>query len=719
MGLCIHIALSFYFLKPNYQKEFYRGNAEIIDIYKDKYICKLLDFHPKNKVIINFNNSESLKPGDVIKISSKIEFAQESRNYGGFNYRKYLQSQGIYGMMNIKNYLKVKTNKDMYYYFGNIRMKCFEFLDEQYEAEYSSFLKGILFGYKNEIDSSVKEDFKNSSLSHVIAISGMHISYVVLLLETVFSLTKIHKKFYRVLQVMILILFMIFTGMSPSCIRACLMYIYVLIGKCMDRKPNVYIGGVISILIILVINIYSIYNLGFWLSYLSTLGIICASGFIYKMITKKINKNNSVIRYVIQCFSISLASQIFILPVTIYASNTFSLSFFIPNFLMSILIGPIILIGYMSTLLSKTFSHLSLFCNIIEKVMLKLAFIIAKYSKILPLSMIHIPTPSVLTIAMYYYILFSIIKYSYTNKYSFCKIMYRSKMSITIKKATVILTILVLLSSLVIKKIPNDLKIYFIDVGQGDSCLIVTPRNKTILIDGGDGDGDSYDYGKNVVFPYLMDRGINKLDYIMISHFDSDHVGGLFYILDNLKVGNIIISVQGENSENLEKFQKIVKKKKLKVTVVKKEDTIKIEKHIYFRILWPRAQKLIKENSLNNNSMVCKLYYKGFSMLFTGDIENAESEILKENDSRDVQSTILKVAHHGSNTSSSQEFIDAVNPRIALIGVGENNKFNHPSDEVIDRMKSKGIIIYRTDQMGEISIIVDNDGKMKIKKRLP
>ena len=117
--------------------------------------------------------------------------------------------------------------------------------------------------------------------------------------------------------------------------------------------------------------------------------------------------------------------------------------------------------------------------------------------------------------------------------------------------------------------------------------------------------------------------------------------------------------------------------------------------------------------------MVCKLSYKNFSMLFTGDIEEAEKDILKEYDLNDLQSTILKVAHHGSNTSSSQEFVDAVNPQIALIGVGENNKFNHPSEEVIERLKIKGIKIFRTDQMGEISIVVDRNGKMKIKKRLP
>ena len=719
MGLCIHIALSFYYLKPNYKKTEYRGNVEIIDIYKEDYICKLLDFHPQNRVILKAKNVEKYRPGDIINVSTSIEFAQEARNYRGFNYRKYLQSQKIYGLIDAQNYKKVGVRKDIYYYLGNIRLKCFEILDELYDTKYSSFLKGVLYGYKNEINNNIKENFRDSSLSHIIAISGMHISYVVLFLDTIFSLSKIHKKMYRIMQVILLIIFMIFTGMSPSCVRACLMYIYALIGKCLDRKPNIYIGGLISILHIIAINIYSVYNLGFWLSYFSTLGIICTSGFIHKIILKKINKNNSILQYIIQCFSISLASQIFIMPITIYSSNFFSLSFFIPNILMSILIGPIILIGYISTLFFVVFKPFSILCGIIEMTLLKLAFNIAKYSKYLPFSTIHTTTPSIIVVGIYYMLLYIIIRYSYKNKYSFYRMINKKKYTEVVKKPIVILVIVVLIIVSFVKKLPNDFRIYFIDVGQGDSCLIVTPNNKSILVDGGEGGGEGYDYGKNVVFPYLLDRGIKELDYMIISHFDSDHVGGLFYVLENIRVKKVVISIQGENSENLERLRKIVKKKKQKVIVVKKGDNISIERDVSLKILWPRAQNMIKENILNNNSMVCKLSYKNFSMLFTGDIEEAEKDILKEYDLNDLQSTILKVAHHGSNTSSSQEFVDAVNPQIALIGVGENNKFNHPSEEVIERLKIKGIKIFRTDQMGEISIVVDRNGKMKIKKRLP
>ena len=161
--------------------------------------------------------------------------------------------------------------------------------------------------------------------------------------------------------------------------------------------------------------------------------------------------------------------------------------------------------------------------------------------------------------------------------------------------------------------------------------------------------------------------------------------------MEELKVGQVFISKQGEKSENYKNFKKIVKKKNIKVTVIKKGERINIENNIYFDIIWPNSSNLISENVLNNNSIVCKFQYKDFSILFTGDIEEiAEKEILQEYKKRPqtLDSTVLKVAHHGSKTSSTQDFLNAVKPKITLIGVGENNIFGHPNEDVIKRLEN-------------------------------
>jgi len=201
----------------------------------------------------------------------------------------------------------------------------------------------------------------------------------------------------------------------------------------------------------------------------------------------------------------------------------------------------------------------------------------------------------------------------------------------------------------------------------------------------------------------------------MLSHFDSDHSGKAVEIINTLKVKNIIISKQTEKSEQFENTIKAAKQNNVNIIQVESGDILTIDKEVQFEILWPKIEQVITENALNNNSIVAKLKYREFSMLFTGDIEEiAEKAILEEyKNSNILKSTILKVAHHGSNTSSIEEFIKRVRPQISLIGVGENNKFGHPNEEIIKRLETYGSCIYRTDMHGEITININKKGKIK------
>lgn len=201
----------------------------------------------------------------------------------------------------------------------------------------------------------------------------------------------------------------------------------------------------------------------------------------------------------------------------------------------------------------------------------------------------------------------------------------------------------------------------------------------------------------------------------MISHFDSDHSEKAVEIIETLKVKNIIISKQAERSEQFENTIKAAKDNNVNIIIVKAGDIIKIDKETYFQVLWPKEEQKITENALNNNSIVAKFIYKDFSMLFTGDIEKtAEKAILEEyRDSNILKATALKIAHHGSNTSSTEKFLKKVEPKISVIGVGEKNKFGHPSKNIVERLKSYGSTVYRTDLHGEITIEVTKKGIIK------
>lgn len=388
-----------------------------------------------------------------------------------------------------------------------------------------------------------------------------------------------------------------------------------------------------------------------------------------------------------------------ILPIMVYHFNIIGIYFLITNLLVSVIIGPIIILGIFCIISFLLFEPITqLFVSILNGGLSFLDFI-SKFSQ-LPFSKIYVPTPSIISIILYFGgVLFGkqiyLIYYSSSLRTTQKRIrnliaLFQYKFHQKKKKyLSGILIILILLVS--IGLLPKDLRIYFVDVGQGDCTFIVTPQNKTILIDGGGSLTDEFNVGKRILIPYLLDRGYTTIDYIMISHFDRrPRSDGVLTIMKELKVKNVIIGKQFENSENYQEFIKIMKEKNTNIKIVESGNRIEVERGLYFDVLWPSSSNVILENTMNNNALVCKLNNRNFSMLFTGDIEKeAENVLIKKYKGTDtLKSNILKVAHHGSNSSSTEEFLKLVNPKIAFIGVGENNIYKHPSDEVLQRLEN-------------------------------
>ena len=430
------------------------------------------------------------------------------------------------------------------------------------------------------------------------------------------------------------------------------------------RKSDVYNNLAFSSFIILIFNPYTIFDMGFLLSYGGTIGIILFSN----KLSKKFPIKNKILNYIKEMFFVCISANIIIIPIIMYNFNTLSLTFFISNVLVSPIMGIVVILGFVQIFLSIININLAYLLSIFLNPMLEILIFIADFTAKLPLSKILIPTPNIIFIIIYYVIIL------------FCN-------KINIKKTIIILSIIIIIFNL-LNLLPKDLRIYFIDVGQGDSTLILTPKGNSILIDGGGSETGSFDVGEKILLPYLLDRGVTKIDYMMISHFDSDHVGGLFSILENLRVEHVLISKQGKESENYKHFLEISKRKKIKVIYVEAGDRINIEKNMFFEILFP-TRNLISENILNNNSIVARLVYKNFKILFTGDIEEiAEKELIKlYSKINKLRADILKVAHHGSKSSTIASFLKLVNPRISLIGVGATNTFGHPNIGVLERLE--------------------------------
>src|SRR3989339_610120 len=248
----------------------------------------------------------------------------------------------------------------------------------------------------------------------------------------------------------------------------------------------------------------------------------------------------------------------------------------------------------------------------------------------------------------------------------------------------------------------------FLDVGQGVSIFIETPDSKKILIDGG-GMFNKQNMGKRVVLPFLRQKGINKLDLVVLTHPHDDHLRGLVSVLNDFAVDAVLDSGQIHTSQSYQKFLKAIDRKKIKYVLARAGQTMEVGKGVWMRVLNP-SEPLIDESALNNNSVVIKLTYGQVSFLLMGDAESeAEERMFQEGN---LQADLIKIGHHGSRTASSLPFLEAVNPKIAVISCGKENQFKHPHVEVLERLESLGIKCLRTDQKGTIT--VKTDGKYVI-----
>lgn len=246
----------------------------------------------------------------------------------------------------------------------------------------------------------------------------------------------------------------------------------------------------------------------------------------------------------------------------------------------------------------------------------------------------------------------------------------------------------------------HNLRFHFIDVGQGDSSLIITPNGKTILIDAGD-----EAHAKKVV-SYIREQGIEKLDLVIATHPDADHIGGMDKVIKNFDIGVFAMPDVSAKTNQYKQIQRELKAKKMKAIRLYQSDEVQIDDDIDFEILSPVKGK--KYDDTNEYSIVAKIVYKDTSFILMGDA-TMENEVDIINNVPDIDIDVLKLGHHGSSTSSSDYFITKTSPKIAIISCGKNNKYGHPHQEVMRVLKKHGVTPYRTDEMGDI--VITSDGK--------
>lgn len=638
----------------------FEGNILSIKKYDTKTTLIIKEKNKTEKILVNYYEKiDKINLGDKVKIKGTLKLPSKNTVPNLFNYRKYLNNNNIYYILTASEITKIKNNTKILTHYKNKLQKYIN------RKKAHTYLNIFILSNKNDLDKEVLNSYQVNGLSHLFSISGMHIT---LLLGTILKLLdKVsYNRYYKyILLIIILIIYMYLTDFTPSILRSGIMFILLTLNKLFNFKIKTKNIIMLTFIIIVLINPYYIYNLGFQLSYLISFYLIIFAHIINK------HKN-----YFKKLFITSLISFLVSFPIIISNYYQVNLLSIIINLLFVPIISYIVLPLAFITLILPTDSLLILTMDILEGISLSLTNI--NYL------LLELPKPSIYLIIIYY----AIITLLLINKKYFIP----------------------LLTTIFIHKIsinfnPN-MEILFLDVSQGDSILLHYPHNKyNILID--TGGNYNYEISKNIIIPYLKSKGINKIDYLILTHGDYDHMGESINLIENFKVEKVIFNCGPYNDLEKELIKDLDKKKITYYSCIKELNID--DNKLYF------LQTKEYDNE-NDNSNVIYTELSGYKFMFMGDASSitTEKEILNKYNLPDID--VLKVGHHGSRTSSSNDFINEINPKYSIISVGKNNRYGHPNKEVLNNLENSKI--YRTDQDGSIMFKIKNN-KLKIETCSP
>lgn len=625
----------------------------------DDYVSFVIKGREKIKCNYYLSDNEvfDIKYGDKVLLDGTLSIPKNNTIPNTFNYKKYLNNNNIYYLLTVDNVISVEKSKNIFYKFKNIIKSRIDNIDK------SGYLEAFIMGNKSNIDKNIFNTYKNNGVMHIFSVSGMHIS--ILASIVLYLLNLVNKSENNIFFVIIVLIFyMILTNYQASIVRSVVFFSLLKILKYL--KINIDNKDILLIAISIILIIYPkyLYNIGFLYSSIISFSLIFYSNYFNR-------------KYILNTILISTVSLLISLPITIntnYFVNLFSILlnvFFVP--VISFIIYPLSIIVFFIPFFYKVFIIL---ISILENISL--------YFDSIKFLNLYICKMNYFVIFVYYLFLYLFL--SKNRKY-------------------IILVLLLIIFLKVSIYFDINYYVYYLDVGQGDMSL-VKYKDEVIVIDTGPKNFYSdYEIMDNIIL-FFRSIGVSNIDLLIISHGDNDHIGNANNLINNFKVKNVSFN-SGKYNELETDLIKLLKYKNINYF----KDT---DKKYNNKISYSYLNTKEYDNENDNSSVVYLKIYK-YSFLFMGD-----AGVEKEKDILDLYSLsnidFLKVGHHGSNTSSSKEFIDVVKPRYSIISVSKNNRYGHPKEEVLNNLKKSKI--YRTDRDGSIMFKIKNN-KLKIETCSP
>lgn len=650
------------------------------DHLNKKYIVKsnyIDERKIKQKILVRIESINNIKIGDSIVFRGRLNLPDENMNPKQFNYRNYLKSKNIYFTSNsLKNTIKENETTLFYKLKDGFYLYVENLFDKNLSVKNSSFAKSIVLAKTEYIDDEIQY-FREVGISHILAVSGLHIGIIIFFIYKVLITFGLSKNKIFIINILILIFYLFLIDFPPGAVRAAAMYTLGIAAYFLKVRLNHLIVILSLAIVCLFYNPFLIYNLSFILSFISYISIFI----IYPKIRKYAYPPNSIKDSVSLTFSINIG----ILPINLTYFNRINLLSLLSNlFLVPLYSIGILLCFVMITLGGIKGIHLNIIANILESILEianKLIEILLKINSF----NIYGSSPSLLYIIFFYFILYLTL-----NINAFKNI------NALFSKIVTPYLIYVLLTIVLISKVDESkLKIEYLYVGQGD-CTILHYKGSSYLIDTGGSSNSEKSPGEIYTLNYLQKIGIRHIKGIFISHFDSDHIEGIVHLIPKIKIDKVYINKHlPQNSI----YRKIVDSN-IPIIKLKEGDILSFDKNVNMKV----KNSYIENRNDNDNSMVLLLEAFKNKFLFTGDISREVENTLDL-----PKVTVLKVGHHGSETSTSLDLLEKTQPRLAVISSGIRNSYGHPSINVLNNLEKAEVKTLRTDINGLINLEVTKE----------
>ena len=637
--------------------------------------------------------------GDRIAAEGKVRRPQSYQNPGQLDTRFLLRVDGITATLFAKKGdLSVENNENLTYvqafmrWAANVRAHYLDRMTEVMPRTDAAAIFAMLFGGYEGIRPELLEAFTVTGIVHILSVSGSHISLLAAVIAWLALFLRLPRGISAVAVILAILVYVILAGLVPPAVRSGIMGGVAFLGLILGRERDAQYLLILTGLMMLLVSPLLLFHISFQLSFLATAGLL----FLAPLLMEKMER---LPRLIAGSFSITMGAQLATLPILAWHFNQISLSSLLSNLVVVPIVDLIIILGLGGGIAAFLVPVLGKIVFALDSLLLGTTFEMTRMLAALPLSQIWLPSMGVLAAIFYYLLLVLLFLPKEKREYFILLIQSFRQFFIIVS----IFSVAALFSWQMMR--PDEMKVHFIDVGQGDAALVVTPHGHAMLFDtGGTRDG-AFDIGARIDLPYLRHYGIHALDYIFLSHAHEDHAAGAGAILTCMPVKHVYTADEGTAA--YARSMRVGDGSPLLMKLGRAEEGQSITVDgVTVDVLYAPAYETVEHATGNEVSNVYRVRYGNASFLFTGDLvaEHEEKMIAR---GIDLHTTVLKVPHHGSDSSSCENFARATHPLYAVYCVGADNSFGHPRSSVVERYEGMGAKTLRTDRDGAIVFRTD------------